>query len=295
MPDDRGRSLDRRRRSRRRVGPSRRSTRTGARARPLRQRARVRRSRRRRLVPLQQRPRVFIDPGSPWQNAWIESFNGKFGDELLNVWQFDSLLEARAPIEDWRIDSTGSGPTPPTATSPQARSPPSGPPTHPKPNNTWTTHRVPLRMPTQPIRSIGDNRCGHQRRVRGGGSRRCCTSAMLSSSARMRIRGSVGSVGTRTTPGMGSSSPGRSPRPTRRRWMPSRHVASSSVGRCATISDRGCKPPHNTADGPVVHGTWPAGPGTSPGAAICRLVQARRQPPAGSVVARKGPSDAPGG
>jgi putative transposase len=47
---------------------------------------------------------IFIDPGSPWQNAWIESFNGKFRDELLNGWQFDSLLEARVHIEDWRID-----------------------------------------------------------------------------------------------------------------------------------------------------------------------------------------------
>ena len=45
-----------------------------------------------------------IDPGSPWQNAWIESFNGKFRDELLNLWHFDSLLEARVLIEDWRID-----------------------------------------------------------------------------------------------------------------------------------------------------------------------------------------------
>jgi putative transposase len=37
---------------------------------------------------------VFIDPGSPWQNAWIESFNGKLRDELLNGWQFDSVREA---------------------------------------------------------------------------------------------------------------------------------------------------------------------------------------------------------
>ena len=35
---------------------------------------------------------VFIDPGSPWQNAWIESFNGRLRDELLNLWIFDSLL-----------------------------------------------------------------------------------------------------------------------------------------------------------------------------------------------------------
>jgi putative transposase len=47
---------------------------------------------------------VFIDPGSPWQNAWIESFIGRLRDELLNAWRFDSLLEAKVLIEDWRID-----------------------------------------------------------------------------------------------------------------------------------------------------------------------------------------------
>jgi putative transposase len=46
----------------------------------------------------------FIDPGSPWQNAWIESFNGRLRDEFLNDWQFASLLEAQALIEDWCID-----------------------------------------------------------------------------------------------------------------------------------------------------------------------------------------------
>ena len=47
---------------------------------------------------------LFIDPGSPWQNACIESFNGRLRDELLNSWRFDSLLEARVIIEDWRAD-----------------------------------------------------------------------------------------------------------------------------------------------------------------------------------------------
>jgi putative transposase len=47
---------------------------------------------------------MFIDPGSPWQNAWIESFNGRLRDELLNGWHFDSLLEASVIIEDWRVD-----------------------------------------------------------------------------------------------------------------------------------------------------------------------------------------------
>jgi putative transposase len=47
---------------------------------------------------------LLIDPGSPWQNAWIESFNGRLRDELLNSWRFDSLREARVIIEDRRID-----------------------------------------------------------------------------------------------------------------------------------------------------------------------------------------------
>ncbi len=47
---------------------------------------------------------VFIDPGSPWQNAWIESFNGRLRDEYLNGQLFESLLEARVLLADWRID-----------------------------------------------------------------------------------------------------------------------------------------------------------------------------------------------
>jgi len=47
---------------------------------------------------------VFIDPGSPWQNAFVESFNSRLRDEHLNAWHFDSLLEARVLIEDFRID-----------------------------------------------------------------------------------------------------------------------------------------------------------------------------------------------
>ncbi|WP_209914089.1 IS3 family transposase [Mycolicibacterium lutetiense] len=53
---------------------------------------------------------LFIDPGSPWQNAWIESFNGRLRDELLNSWRFDSLREARVIIEDWRIDYNANRP-----------------------------------------------------------------------------------------------------------------------------------------------------------------------------------------
>jgi putative transposase len=47
---------------------------------------------------------VFIDPGSPWQNAWIESFNGRLRDEFLNGQRFDSLFEAKVLLKDWRVD-----------------------------------------------------------------------------------------------------------------------------------------------------------------------------------------------
>jgi putative transposase len=47
---------------------------------------------------------VFIDPGSPWQNAWIESFNGRLRDEYLNGQRFETLFEAQVLLEDWRID-----------------------------------------------------------------------------------------------------------------------------------------------------------------------------------------------
>jgi len=45
---------------------------------------------------------LFIEPGSPWENGFIESFNGKLRDELLNVELFDTLLEARVLTERWR-------------------------------------------------------------------------------------------------------------------------------------------------------------------------------------------------
>jgi putative transposase len=45
---------------------------------------------------------IYIEPGSPWQNPWVESFNGRVRDELLNITEFGSLAEARVLIEDWR-------------------------------------------------------------------------------------------------------------------------------------------------------------------------------------------------
>ena len=47
--------------------------------------------------------RLFIEPGSPWENGYVESFNGKLRDELLNMEVFNTLLEAKILIEQWRM------------------------------------------------------------------------------------------------------------------------------------------------------------------------------------------------
>jgi transposase InsO family protein len=47
---------------------------------------------------------LFIEPGSPWENGYVESFNGKLRDKLLNPEIFDTLLEARVLMERWRRD-----------------------------------------------------------------------------------------------------------------------------------------------------------------------------------------------
>ncbi len=44
----------------------------------------------------------YIEPGSPWQNPFVESFNGRVRDELLNIEEFGSLDEAKILIEVWR-------------------------------------------------------------------------------------------------------------------------------------------------------------------------------------------------
>ena len=45
---------------------------------------------------------LFIEPGSPWENGYVESFNGKLWDELLDREIFYTLPEAQILIERWR-------------------------------------------------------------------------------------------------------------------------------------------------------------------------------------------------
>jgi len=45
---------------------------------------------------------LFIERGSPWENRYLESFNGKLRDELLNREVFTTLTEAKVLTEEWR-------------------------------------------------------------------------------------------------------------------------------------------------------------------------------------------------
>jgi putative transposase len=69
---------------------------------------------------------LFIEPGSPWENGYVESFNGKLRDELLDREVFDTLTEAKVLLERWRREyntfrphsSLGYRPPAPEATQP---------------------------------------------------------------------------------------------------------------------------------------------------------------------------------
>jgi len=47
---------------------------------------------------------LYIEPSSPWEKGYIESFNGKFRDEVLNRQVFYSVKEAKVIAEDWRLE-----------------------------------------------------------------------------------------------------------------------------------------------------------------------------------------------
>ncbi len=46
----------------------------------------------------------YIEPGSPWENPYVESFNARIRDELLAITEFCDLTEAQVLIEDWRTE-----------------------------------------------------------------------------------------------------------------------------------------------------------------------------------------------
>jgi transposase InsO family protein len=46
----------------------------------------------------------YIEPGSPWENPFVESFNSRCRDELLNIEEFTNLLDAKVLVEEWRVE-----------------------------------------------------------------------------------------------------------------------------------------------------------------------------------------------
>ncbi len=64
---------------------------------------------------------ALIEPGSPWENGYCESFNSKLRDELLNGELFYSLAEARIVIESWRQQDNTPRPHPSLGYNPPAQ------------------------------------------------------------------------------------------------------------------------------------------------------------------------------
>ncbi len=71
---------------------------------------------------------LYIEPGSPWENGYVESFQSRFRDELLDGEVFTSLMEAKVLIEEWKREynhirphsSLGYRPPAPVAIQPAA-------------------------------------------------------------------------------------------------------------------------------------------------------------------------------
>jgi hypothetical protein len=78
---------------------------------------------------------------------YVESFNGRVRDELLNLEEFTSLTVAQVVVEAWRIEYNTTGPTPPSAASPPPSTRPRGPaPTNPSSHSDWTTYWGPIKV-----------------------------------------------------------------------------------------------------------------------------------------------------
>lgn len=86
----------------------------------------------------------YIDPGSPWQNPWVESYGSRMRDELLSIEQFDTLLEAQVLVGDWRTEYNDYRPHSALGCSPRSSSLGSGGPTKPSSHSGWTDQWGPV-------------------------------------------------------------------------------------------------------------------------------------------------------
>ncbi len=88
---------------------------------------------------------TYIEPRSPWENPFPESFNSRARDERFNVEEFATLHEAQVIVEAWRVEYTPTGRTPRWETSPAPSTQPTGP-VQPDQHshNGWTSSRGPV-------------------------------------------------------------------------------------------------------------------------------------------------------
>lgn len=92
----------------------------------------------------------YIEPGSPWQNPWVESYGSRIRDELLAIEQFDTLLEAQVLVADWRAEYNEYRPHSALGMlSPAAFSRQCGPTTTSSSHYGWTNDRGPARRPPE--------------------------------------------------------------------------------------------------------------------------------------------------
>ena len=63
---------------------------------------------------------LYIEPGSPWENGYVESYIGKLRDELLNGEVLDTLMVAKVLVEGWRQEYNGFRPHSPLGYRPSA-------------------------------------------------------------------------------------------------------------------------------------------------------------------------------
>jgi putative transposase len=88
---------------------------------------------------------TYIEPRSRWANPFVESFNGRVRDELLNTEEFATLLEAQVLVEAWRIEyNTYRPPSALGGAGPPLSSPSGGPSTSRNPHSGLITQRGPL-------------------------------------------------------------------------------------------------------------------------------------------------------
>src|SRR5205823_2564571 len=102
-----------------------------------------------------------IEPGAPWQNPFVESYNGHLRKELLDLELLDSVLEAQVLIDDWREEYNTYRPNSRSATSRRWSSLACGRSrTRFESHNRWTDERGPVRRVVRfPGRRRARSRC----------------------------------------------------------------------------------------------------------------------------------------